>query len=57
MTTLIIYIILLYTAMGGGPLGPIEGPLACLARVRPEMAALNAGSLNYLRLVRDAIVG
>ncbi len=27
----------------------LSGPLACLARVRPEMAALNAGSLNYLR--------
>ncbi len=31
----------------------ISGPLACLERVRPEMAALNAGSLNYLRLRRD----
>jgi len=30
--------------------GPdISGPLACLERVRPEMAAMNAGSLNYLR--------
>ena len=28
----------------------ISGPVACLARVRPEMAALNAGSLNYLKL-------
>ncbi len=28
----------------------LSGPLACLARVRPEMAALNAGSLNYLKL-------
>lgn len=28
----------------------LSGPLACLERVRPEMAALNAGSLNYLKL-------
>lgn len=28
----------------------ISGPLACLEAVRPEMAALNAGSLNYLKL-------
>ena len=28
----------------------IEGPLACLRRVRPEAAACNAGSLNYLKL-------
>lgn len=28
----------------------ISGPLACLERVKPEMAALNAGSLNYLKL-------
>lgn len=27
----------------------ISGPIACLRRVRPEMAALNAGSLNYLK--------
>lgn len=34
-----------------GVLGPdISGPIACLERVRPEMAALNAGSLNYLKL-------
>lgn len=31
----------------------ISGPLACLRRVRPEMAALNAGSLNYLRVKED----
>lgn len=31
----------------------ISGPVACLERVRPEMAALNAGSLNYLKLRRD----
>ncbi|MBI4356843.1 MAG: 3-keto-5-aminohexanoate cleavage protein [Gammaproteobacteria bacterium] len=28
----------------------ISGPCACLRRVHPEMAALNAGSLNYLRV-------
>lgn len=28
----------------------ISGPVACLERVKPEMAALNAGSLNYLKL-------
>jgi len=27
----------------------ISGPVACLESVKPEMAALNAGSLNYLR--------
>ncbi len=33
-----------------GVVGPdVSGPLACLERVRPEMAAMNAGSLNYLR--------
>ncbi len=31
----------------------LSGPIACLERVRPEMAALNAGSLNYLRTRRD----
>ena len=37
--------------MSTGVTGPdISGPLACLERVRPEMAALNAGSLNYLKL-------
>jgi uncharacterized protein (DUF849 family) len=35
--------------LGGGPLGPTDGPIACLERARPAMAALNAGSLNYLR--------
>lgn len=30
----------------------ISGPVACLEAVRPEMAALNAGSLNYLKLRR-----
>ncbi len=37
-----------------GVVGPeIDGPLSCLEAVRPEMAALNAGSLNYLRLRKD----
>lgn len=34
-----------------GVMGPdISGPASCLEAVRPEMAALNAGSLNYLKL-------
>lgn len=37
-----------------GIVGPdISGPLACLERVQPELAALNAGSLNYLKTRRD----
>jgi uncharacterized protein (DUF849 family) len=28
----------------------VSGPLACLARLKPEIAACNAGSLNYLKL-------
>jgi len=37
-----------------GVLGPdIGGPAACLRRVRPEIAACNAGSLNYLKLRAD----
>ncbi|MCP5284311.1 MAG: 3-keto-5-aminohexanoate cleavage protein [Burkholderiaceae bacterium] len=37
-----------------GVVGPdISGPLACLRRVRPEAAACNAGSLNYLKLKAD----
>jgi uncharacterized protein (DUF849 family) len=31
----------------------ISGPVACLERCRPEMAALNAGSLNYLKARAD----
>ena len=27
----------------------ISGPVACMARVKPEIAACNAGSLNYLK--------
>ncbi len=34
-----------------GVVGPdLSGPIACLEAVKPEMAALNAGSLNYLKL-------
>ncbi|MDP3234996.1 MAG: 3-keto-5-aminohexanoate cleavage protein [Myxococcales bacterium] len=34
-----------------GVVGPdISGPVSCLELVKPEMAALNAGSLNYLKL-------
>lgn len=37
-----------------GVVGPdISGPVACLRRVRPEAAACNAGSLNYLKLRDD----
>ena len=33
-----------------GVLGPdLSGPIACLRRGRPELAALNAGTLNYLK--------
>ena len=36
--------------MSTGVMGSdLSGPLSCLERVRPEMAALNAGSLNYLK--------
>ncbi len=31
----------------------ISGPLECIRRVRPEIAACNAGSLNYLKLKDD----
>ena len=37
-----------------GVMGPdISGPIACLERSRPEVAALNAGSLNYLKARRS----
>lgn len=37
-----------------GVIGPdISGPLGVLERVRPEIAAMNAGSLNYLKTRRD----
>jgi len=31
----------------------VSGPLACLYRIKPEIAACNAGSLNYLKLKND----
>jgi len=37
-----------------GIVGPdVSGPVACLQRLRPEIAACNAGSLNYLKLKGD----
>jgi len=37
-----------------GTVGPdISGPVACIKRTRPEIAACNAGSLNYLKLRSD----
>ena len=40
--------------MSTGVIGPdVSAPLACLSRIRPEMAALNAGSLNYLKARSD----
>lgn len=37
-----------------GIVGPdVSGPLACLRAVNPEIAALNAGSLNYLKTRAD----
>jgi 3-keto-5-aminohexanoate cleavage enzyme len=40
--------------MTTGTVGPdISGPLGCLERVKPEMAACNAGSLNYLKVKAD----
>lgn len=31
----------------------IAGPLACVRRIKPEIAACNAGSLNYLKIKDD----
>jgi uncharacterized protein (DUF849 family) len=37
-----------------GVVGPdVSGPIACIRRLRPEIAALNAGTLNYLKLKAD----
>ncbi len=37
-----------------GVVGPdISGPAACIRKVKPEIAACNAGSLNYLKLKED----
>ena len=41
-----------------GTVGPdISGALACIAAVKPEIAALNAGSLNYLKTKSDGDLG
>lgn len=40
--------------MSTGTAGPdISAPLACLEKFKPEMAACNAGSLNYLKTRKD----
>jgi 3-keto-5-aminohexanoate cleavage enzyme len=40
--------------MSTGVVGPdISAPAACLEKFKPEMAACNAGSLNYLKLKSD----
>ncbi len=31
----------------------VSGPIACIQRVKPEAAACNAGSLNYLKIKED----
>jgi 3-keto-5-aminohexanoate cleavage enzyme len=37
-----------------GVIGPdISGPVACMRAIRPEIAAANAGSLNYLKVRAD----
>jgi uncharacterized protein (DUF849 family) len=37
-----------------GVVGPdISGPVACMRAIRPEIAAANAGSLNYLKVRSD----
>lgn len=40
--------------MSTGVIGPdVSGPIACMARVKPEIAAANAGTLNYLKTRAD----
>lgn len=40
--------------MSTGVMGAdVSGPLSCLEKFKPEMAACNAGSLNYLKLRKD----
>jgi uncharacterized protein (DUF849 family) len=40
--------------MSTGVIGPdVSGPIACMQRVRPEFAACNAGTLNYLKARRN----
>lgn len=37
-----------------GTVGPdVSGPIACIRAIRPEIAAANAGSLNYLKVRQD----
>ena len=37
-----------------GVIGPdVSGPIACIKRIKPEIAACNAGSLNYLKIKAD----
>ncbi len=37
-----------------GVVGPdVSGPIACMRRIKPEIAACNAGTLNYLKLKKD----
>ena len=41
-----------------GVVGPdIAGPAACIRAIRPEIAACNAGSLNYLKVRERRLVG
>ena len=40
-------------AFAGGHRGPTEGPIACFDAAQPHIAALNSGSLNYLKLRKD----
>ena len=37
----------------GVPGSDISGPVACLKEFKPELAACNAGSLNYLKIRKD----
>ncbi len=37
----------------GMPGSDVSAPIACLKKIRPEIAACNAGSLNYLKTRRD----
>ena len=40
--------------MTTGTIGPdISGPVECMRRIKPEIAACNAGSLNYLKTRSD----
>jgi 3-keto-5-aminohexanoate cleavage enzyme len=42
--------------MSTGVMGTdISGPLACLEAFKPDMAACNAGSLNYLKIRKDGV--